>query len=84
MGVKWKEEDSLALEHVLFEELELNKLLSIDKQYAFFKDFMKYLQHNRSEEIKGRTSESLRNNIRDFKTFCFELGVYSNGCYSYS
>lgn len=74
MGVKWKEEDSLALEHVLFEELELNKLLSIDKQYAFFKDFMKYLQHNRSEEIKGRTSESLRNNIRDFKTFCFELG----------
>ena len=74
MGVKWKEEDSLALEQVLFEELELNKLLSIDKQYAFFKDFVKYLQHNRSEEIKGRTSESLRNNIRDFKTFCFELG----------
>ena len=74
MGVKWKEEDSLALEHVLFEELDLNNTLTIEGRFAFFKDFMKYLQHNRSEEIKGRTSESLRNNIRDFKTFCFELG----------
>ncbi|PWL41105.1 MAG: hypothetical protein DBY43_05785 [Clostridiaceae bacterium] len=74
MGVKWKEEDSLALEHVLFEELDLNNALTIEGRLAFFKDFMKYLQHNRSEEIKGRTPESLRNNIRTFKDFCFELG----------
>lgn len=30
MGVKWKEEDSLALEHVLFEELDLNNALTIE------------------------------------------------------
>lgn len=47
MGVKWKEEDSLALEHVLFEELDLNNALTIEGRLAFFKDFMKYLQHNR-------------------------------------
>ena len=69
MGVKWKEEDPLALEHVLFEELDLNNTLTIEGRLAFFKNFMKYLQHNRSEEIKGRTPESLRNNIR-----AFELG----------
>ena len=74
MGVKWKEEDPLALEHVLFEELDLNNTLTIEGRLAFFKNFMKYLQHNRSEEIKGRTPESLRNNIRAFKDFCFELG----------
>ena len=73
MGVKWKEEDPLALEHVLFEELDLNNTLTIEGRLAFFKNFMKYLQHNRSEEIKGRTPESLRNNIRAFKDFCFEL-----------
>ena len=74
MGTKWKKEDSLALEKVLIEELELNETLTIEEMASFFKDFIKYLQHNRSEEIKGRTPESLRNNIRDFKTFCFELG----------
>lgn len=74
MGVKWKEEDPLALEHVLFEELDLNNTLTIEGRLTFFKNFMKYLQHNRSEEIKGRTPESLRNNIRAFKDFCFELG----------
>ena len=74
MGVKWKEEDPLALEHVLFEELDLNNTLTIEGRLTFFKNFMKYLQHNRSEEIKGRTPESLRNNIRAFKGFCFELG----------
>lgn len=74
MGTKWKEEDTLTLEKVLIEELKLNETLTIEEMVIFFKDFMKYLQHNRSEEIKGRTPENLRNNIRDFKLFCFELG----------
>lgn len=37
MGVKWKEEDPLALEHVLFEELDLNNTLTIEGRLAFLK-----------------------------------------------
>lgn len=74
MGTKWKDEDSLSLEKVLVDELALNENLSDEGIVNFFKTFVKYLQHNRSDEIKGRTPESLRKNIRDFKEFCFELG----------
>lgn len=74
MGIKWKDEDSLALEKVIVEELALNENLSDEGIVDFFKTFVKYLQHNRSDEIKGRTPESLRKNIQDFKEFCFKLG----------
>ena len=74
MGTKWKDEDTLSLENVLIEELSLKENLSSEAIVDFFKTFIKYLQHNRSEEIKGRTPESLRKNIQDFKNFCFELG----------
>lgn len=74
MGTKWKEEDSLSLEKVIVEELALGENLSDEGIVNFFKTFVKYLQHNRSDEIKGRTPESLRKNIQDFKKFCFELG----------
>lgn len=62
------------LENVLEEELHLYENTSLEYAAAFLESFLKYLKHNRTTGIGGRTPGTLRSNLRDFKDFAFSHG----------
>ena len=62
------------LEDVLEEELQLYENTSLEYAAQFFESFLKYLKHNRTTGIGGRTPGTLRGNLRDFKDFAFFHG----------
>ena len=62
------------LEDVLEEELHLYENTSLEYAAEFLESFLKYLKHNRTTGIGGRTPGTLRSNLRDFKDFAFSYG----------
>ena len=62
------------LEDVLEEELHLYENTSLEYAAEFLESFLKYLKHNRTTGIGGRTPGTLRSNLRDFKDFAFSHG----------
>lgn len=62
------------LENVLEEELHLYENTSLEYAAEFLESFLKYLKHNRTTGIGGRTPGTLRSNLRDFKDFAFSDG----------